>query len=290
MHTLGETLIVLLNIKELRVYMIKLFAKRYFMWLSLISVLVLCVPNAQSNDRELYRNALKSYEWLLQNLLRQNLVDYSYLKKNQSILNHYVYVVGRTSYDDLQQAEQLAFVINAYNAFVLRLVLDYWPHIRSMNDIPDFPLPRRWKDQRWMFDGKRVSLNDLKHNYLRPLKNPIAYFSLFCGAASCPDLQPTLYRAAIIDKQLDESVKIFLSKKKGLQWRMSDPLVRKPKPMVFVSELFRKDEDVFIANGYTILAFVEEFAPQGFKAFLNSHRDQVELKYLSFDWDVNAIR
>jgi len=268
----------------------KLFAKQYLMWLGLVSAAVLCIPNAESNDRELYRNALKSYEWLLQNSLRQNVVDYLYLKKNQSVLNHYVYVVGKTPYDSLQRTEQLAFVINAYNAFVLRLVLDYWPHIQSMNDIPDYPLPRRWKDQRWMFDGKRVSLNDLKHNYLRPLKNPIAYFSLFCGAVSCPDLQPRVYRAAIINKQLDESVKRFLSQKKGLQWRMSDPLLGKPKPMVYVSKLFKSDEDVFIANGYSILEFVEEFAPKEFRAFLKEHRDQVRLKYLRFDWDVNAVR
>jgi hypothetical protein len=31
--------------------------------------------------------------------------------------------------------EKLAFLLNAYNAFTLRLVLDYWP-VGSVRDIP----------------------------------------------------------------------------------------------------------------------------------------------------------
>jgi len=250
-------------------------------------VIVLCSPVAQSSDRELYLSALKSYEWLLQNSLRRNTVDYTYLKKNQSVIDRYLYIIGKTPYDGLQKNEQLALVVNAYNAFVLRLVLEYWPHIRSMNDIPDYPLPRRWKDRRWLFNGQRISLNDLKDNYLRPLKNPIAYLSLFCGGKSCPDIYPKVYRASIINKQLDESARKFISQKKALRWRLSEPLLGEPKPIVYVSKLFRVDEDVFLANGYSILAFVEEFASQEFKVFLNEHRDKVRMKYLSFDWDIN---
>ena len=264
--------------------------KHWITWL-LISILAgLLSMNANADEKERYRNALKSYEWLLQKAIALNRIDYSYLKKNQSVLDHYLYVAGRIRYDDLQKNEKLALVINAYNAFVLRLVLDYWPHIRNMNDIPDYPLPRRWKDQRWMFDGKRISLIDLKYKYLRPLRNPIAYLSLFCGGVSCPDIYPYLYRASIIDKQLDESARRFLAQKKGLMWRISDPLVGRPRPEVYVSEIFRNDEEVFVVNGYAILAFVEEFAPPEFKKFLSEHRQQIRVRYLPFDWSVTGVR
>ena len=272
-------------------YGINVLARQRVAWLMVPAVLVFFTLDAHGeSDRERYRNALKSYEWLLQNAITQNSIDYVYLQRNQSVLDHYLYVLGRIPYDNLQKNERLALVVNAYNAFVLRLILDYWPHIRSMTDIPDYPLPRRWKDQRWMFDGKRISLIDLKYKYLRPLKNPIAYLSLYCGAVSCPDMPPHVYRASIIDKQLDESAKRFLAQKKGMTWRISDPLLGKPRPMVYVSQLFRDYEDVFFVNGYSILAFVEEFAPQAFKAFLSEHKDKIRVNYLRFHWTVNGIR
>lgn len=271
-------------------YGISILTTQRVTWLLIFIVAGVLSMNANADEKERYRNALKSYEWLLQNAITTNKIDYSYLKKNQSVLDHYLYVTGKIPYDDLQKNEKLALVINAYNAFVLRLVLDYWPHIRSMNDIPDYPLPRRWKDQRWVFDGKRVSLIDLKYKYLRPLKNPIAYLSLFCGGSSCPDIYPYLYRASIIDKQLDESARRFLAQKKGMMWRISDPLVGSPRPEVYVSELFRNDEEVFTVNGYTTLAFVEEFAPSEFKKFLSEHSGQIRVRYLRFDWSVAGVR
>ena len=56
------------------------------------------------------------------------------------------------SFADLGRDEKLALLINAYNAFTLRLILDHYP-IKSIKDIPS---AKRWDAKRWRLDQHRL--------------------------------------------------------------------------------------------------------------------------------------
>ena len=70
----------------------------------------------------------------------QGQVDYELLRNNPEGLDRYITELAQVAFEPLPRNEKLALLINAYNAFTLRLILDHWP-VDSIRDIP--------KDQRW---------------------------------------------------------------------------------------------------------------------------------------------
>ena len=77
-------------------------------------------------------------------------------------------------------------LINAYNAFTLRLILDYYP-VRSIKDIR---ASKRWDDQRWRIGEAVFSLNQIEHEQIRPkFAEPRIHFALVCAAIGCPKLR-----------------------------------------------------------------------------------------------------
>jgi len=261
-------------------------------WRLSISIMCLIVAIsssqlAESRERELYEKALNNYERLIQQAVKNGLVDYALLKKNQHFIEHLLYALSVVPINQLQKNEQLALYINAYNVFTLRLVLDYWPRIKSIKDIPEYPLSRRWKDQRWQLGNKRISLRDLKLNYLRGFKNPMVHLALSCAALSCPDLYSGVFRASTLNRQLVAVTRSFLSQNKGLQWQMESRLVGEPEPVVYLSKIFKREETDFVINGYSLLGFAEEFSPPEFRDFLLENKNNVQVKFMSFDWSLN---
>jgi len=257
--------------------------------LCFVLFLIVCNGAVSANDRSLYQKALAHYDLLLQASVKNAKVDYNHLIKNQDTLDHYMYAVNHVNYENLQRNEKIALLVNAYNAFTLRLIMDYWPKIRSIKEIPEFPLARRWKDKRWMLAGKRVSLNDIKQQYLRRLQIPITHMVLVCATKSCPDLKSNAFRAGIINKELKEAAQLFLSQPKGLTWKMQKQLFGEDKPTLYVSSIFKWEEDDFLANGFSIVSFVEEYAPLEAKNFIKKYRDNLQVKYLSYDWSLNKL-
>ncbi|RMF76180.1 MAG: DUF547 domain-containing protein, partial [Planctomycetota bacterium] len=72
-------------------------------------------------------------------------VDYEGLKTQTAALDAYIAALADAPFDELSRDEKLALLINAYNAFTLRLILDYYP-LRSIRDIP---ASKRWDARRW---------------------------------------------------------------------------------------------------------------------------------------------
>ena len=256
----------------------------------MLTFLLVCLVYGQvlANDRSLYQSALDNYDLLLKKTVNSNGVDYNYLKLNSHALDRYLYALGAVKVSHFQKNERIALYVNAYNAFTLRLILDYWPYIKSIKNIPDYPLPRRFKDRRWKLSGNLVSLNDIEEQYIKPIGMPLAYLALVCATKSCPDLKAGVYKASSINKQLIDSTKQYLSQQKALRWGMEKPLLRKERPVLYVSELFRWKKDAIEFSGYTVVSFIEEFAPINAKRFIAKHKNELSLVYLDYDWQLNA--
>jgi len=243
---------------------------------------------AFAEDRDLYDKAARHYDLLLQETVTADGVDYNKLAKNQNVIELYLYAISVAQLDNLRKNEKLALYINAYNVFVIRLILDYWPYIKSIKNIPEYPLPRRFKDKRWRLGGNVVSLNDVERNYIDPLQEPTAYMALVCATKSCPDLRAGIYTSSRIKKQLIDATKTYLSQKKALDWGMRKVFIGRDKPTIYLSDLFRWEKVGIEFSGYTLLSFVEEFAPTKARKFIAEHRDRLSLIYLDYDWGLNA--
>src|SRR5262249_1655750 len=93
-------------------------------------------------------------------------VDYAALKRSEPELDAYLASLARADTAALDRPAALAFWIDAYNAFTLKLVVERMPGLQSIMDIPS---AERWSDARWVAGGRRWSLVEIERDALRPL-------------------------------------------------------------------------------------------------------------------------
>ncbi|MEZ7498126.1 DUF547 domain-containing protein [Flavobacterium sp. Arc3] len=101
----------------------------------------------------------------------------------------------------------LAYWINAYNAFTVKLILDNYP-TKSIKDIND-----PWGKKFFTLGNKKYSLEEIEHEILRKMDEPRIHFAINCASFSCPNLLNEAYTAAKLDKQLAAAAKSFINDK-----------------------------------------------------------------------------
>jgi hypothetical protein len=110
--------------------------------------------------------------------------------------------------------EKIAYWINAYNAFTVALIMDYYP-LNSIKDIRDGGVPfvnTVWDLKFFQIAGKDFDLNNIEHGILRKdFEEPRVHFALVCASMSCPKLQNFAYTANKLDAQLEEAGREFIN-------------------------------------------------------------------------------
>ena len=136
-------------------------------------------------------------------------VNYKGLKKEKDKLNVYLATLSENGISKgMSRHEQLAFWINAYNAFTIKLILDHYP-VKSITDIAN---GKPW-DMRWIaIKDKTYSLNDIENSILRPqFKEPRIHFAVNCAAKSCPPLMNRAWTASRLERDFEERTKAFVN-------------------------------------------------------------------------------
>jgi len=136
-------------------------------------------------------------------------VNYKELKANKEA--HYAYCQTLTD-NPVQEAwskqEKLAYWINAYNAFTLKLVVDNYPTRSIMN----FDGGKTWDVKRIQLGDKKYSLNQIENDIVRPqFKDARIHFALNCAAKSCPPLLNRAYTAENLYETLEARAKAFIT-------------------------------------------------------------------------------
>ncbi len=141
-------------------------------------------------------------------------VDYTKLKKNEASLDPVLSSLSKVEVGDFSNwsmAQQMAFLINAYNAFTLKLILSEYPDLDSIKDLGSL-LRSPWKKSFFTLLGKERNLDWIEHERLRPVyKDPRVHFAVNCASIGCPALRPEAFVAEQLNAQLDDQQKRFLS-------------------------------------------------------------------------------
>ncbi len=190
-------------------------------------------------------------------------VDYLALQRKEAKLDAYLDVLAKKRPDSSWSREEgLAYWINAYNAYTIKLILNNWP-VKSIRDIED-----PW-DQQWIkLEGKTYSLNQIEHEVIRPTyREARIHFALVCAAVSCPPLANQAYTAQNLDDLLERRTRKFVNDE---QFNVTQEAV------VRVSPLFDW--------------YKEDFGDV--KGFINGYlRTDIptskELHFLEYDWALN---
>lgn len=120
-------------------------------------------------------------------------VDYEGFAEARQMLAAYLgqlASVTRVDFDRWPVAEQLAFLINAYNAWTIDLILEHYPGIESIRDIGFLP-GAAWRLRRVELFGRKMSLDTLEHDMIRGwdrFREPRIHFAVNCAAVGCPAL------------------------------------------------------------------------------------------------------
>jgi hypothetical protein len=203
-------------------------------------------------------------------------------------LELYLEQTGRTSptvLDLLSRDGRLAFWLNAYNACVLRLVIDHYPiapgRERAAGQAPPNSIrqiPDAWTRQFCRVAQRDRSLDGIVHGILRPMGDPRVHLAAHCASRSCPALAAEAYRGDRLDAQLDTAVRRFLA----------DPrhyvLVRGERPTARVSKLFDWYKEDFGGTA-GVVAFLRRYASAAEAEVLEPGRVRVE--YLPYDWTLD---
>lgn len=146
-------------------------------------------------------------------------VNYTAFKKDYDELKKYLDMLSASAPNGKwSKEEQLAYWINAYNAFTVQLILDHYPGISTIKDIGSkIKIPfvsDAWTVKFITIGGKKMDLNNIEHGIIRKkFDEPRIHFALVCAAKSCPPLRNEAFVAEQLDKQLDEQARDFMNDK-----------------------------------------------------------------------------
>ncbi|MGM8884572.1 DUF547 domain-containing protein [Psychrobacter sp. 1U2] len=147
---------------------------------------------------------------------KASVVNYNGMKADEAKLDSYMAATSKVSQSEFNRwskDEQLAFLINVYNAGTVELILTKYPNIKSIKDIGGiFSSP--WKQDFVTLLGEKRSLDDIEHNLIRGSKRynePRIHFAVNCASIGCPALLDDAYTGNKLDKQLEQVTSKFLA-------------------------------------------------------------------------------
>lgn len=139
-------------------------------------------------------------------------VDYKSIKANKKELDAITKTFGNTSVlTSWSKNDQLAFWINAYNAFTIDLMVKNYP----LKSIQSLDSGKPWDVKRITIGGKKYSLNNIENDIIRPqFKDARIHFAVNCAAKSCPPILNGAFFGKTLDAQLDTVTKKFINNTK----------------------------------------------------------------------------
>ena len=217
------------------------------------------------------------------------LVDYESLQGDRQSLDAYNASLQLTTPDTFEswsEAEQIAVLINAYNSLTLKSIIDQDPIRDSIKDIRGV-----WRFNKHGLFQDRQTLNNIEHDILRVDYNePRIHAALVCAAISCPYLRQEPFTGENLDAQLDDQVKIFLSREEAFKIDRDNNVVM----LSAIFDWFGQDwvpsfgtEDGFAGskNEKAVLNFISEYVSAEDKAYLEA--GGYDVKYTDYDWALN---
>lgn len=222
---------------------------------------------------------------LLSRSVRDGAVDYAGLAKTgQGDLDAYLkslQSVCRSHFDAWSREQKLAFWVNAYNAYTVRLILDHYP-VKSIRAIGLLPLAafRERSIPLQNLAGKKLSLDELENDVLRKeFSEPRIHFAIVCASASCPKLRSEAYRAADLEAQLDEAARGFVRDPAKNRFDASSRTLR-------LSSIFKWFREDFERAAKTIPEFVARYEAEPTATALRA--GSVRVEFLEYDWSLNG--
>jgi hypothetical protein len=247
--------------------------------LSVSAVLLLMPVMAYAACSEIDHSYV-AWTTILQRSVRNGQVAYAALQKDDEPLQAYLDGLSGTcaaDYEGWSREQRLAFWINAYNAFTLRLILDHYPitSIRKIGWLPGAAFRKEFIPMPEL-KGSSISLDGIEHGTLRAdFREPRIHFALVCASHSCPPLRNEAYRASDLNQQLDDQARTFL---RDTRKNRFDPNTN-TLYLSLIFDWFRAD---FEAAAESVPAYIARYMDDP-----RVNGPEVRVEFLDYDWSLN---
>ncbi|PTD95347.1 DUF547 domain-containing protein [Pseudothauera lacus] len=218
-------------------------------------------------------------------------LDYRGMARDRAALQGYLDALATVTpaeYEQWHRDQRLAFLINAYNAWTVELVLGGYPGITSIKELGSF-LRSPWKRRFIPLLGNRLSLDDIEHGMIRApgaFDEPRIHFAVVCASVGCPMLRPHAYTADALDAQFEDSLRRFLADRTRNRFDAGRGVLQVSKIFAWYRGDFASGHRGFDSLHHTFARHADALgmdASQRQAMLSGAYR----IEYLDYDWSLN---
>jgi len=213
-------------------------------------------------------------------------VDYAGFARDRAVLGAYLAALARVAPSEfaaLPRADQIAFLINAYNAATVELILGAYPKHASIKDYGSL-FRSAWQKPFVRLLSETLTLDQIEHERLRGPRGygePRVHFAVNCASISCPMLREEAYTGAKLEAQLEEQTVRFLSDRSRNRFDGNTDTLQ-------LSSIFDWYGEDF-AEGRLAIFLAHYAGALGAERAALAKKD-LEIAFLDYDWRLNDVR
>lgn len=225
-------------------------------------------------------------------------VRYAGMQKDHAQLKIYLELLSKVperEFKGWSKSRQLAFLINAYNAFAVEKILTRYPDIKSVWDFGKL-FGNPFKDKFFTLFGREFSLDMVEHDTIRAkgvYDDPRIHFAVNCASVGCPMLREEAYVADRLGMQLEEQTRRFLSDRTRNRYASAEGALEVSKIFDWYKEDWTGGYRGFDGKGPPAASREQFFA--AYADFLADWPEdqarvrerKVAIRFLDYDWYLN---
>jgi hypothetical protein len=280
----------------------KSFTTALFLALAIVSAPLLTVPvDAQLSGPSNVDGLHRPFDEVLDLYVRDGLVYYLALKQERGKLDRYVAALGEVSADTVNgwpRERQLAYWINAYNAFVLRTVIDAYPIRGRAADYPPNSIrqiPGAFERRQFRAGGRLLTLDQIEKDVIGEFGDARALLALGRGALGSPRLKSEAYTAERLDSQLNTMVNELVTNRElvfvdAANERLSVNPLFSWREEIFTKSLAAKAPAIYASRSpleRAVLSLIEPALVPNEAEFLR--KNTFRMTFNTFDWKLNDL-
>jgi Protein of unknown function, DUF547 len=261
-----------------------------------LAVYTIATPRAQESLADSARR--KTYDTILDLNVRDGWVYYRALKADRAKLDGYVNLLATTAVDKLSTNDRIAFWLNAYNALVLRTVIDQYPMPQRSREYPARSvrqIPGAFERLTRRVAGRSLTLDQIEQTVLPSFNDPRLFLALGRGAVGSGRLRSEVYTAADLERQLTDVANECVRRAECIDLDAAGNAVKVSavfswRERDFTTAFADKADAKFATRSPMERAVLAFMAPR----LLTTERDfiernQFEFRYIPFDWSLNDL-
>ena len=274
----------------------------------LLLTFLLCVTSyttpAARFDHVIWDGLLREHVFMM-NQGQSSRVRYSGFALYHGLLQKYLSQlsqVKKSDFSDWDKSEQLAFLINAYNASTIEMILRSYSSIANLRAFA--PVNFQWKtrlismlkNQRDLgfisLFGEFLSLNDIENDMIRKLGNydePRIHFALNLASIGYPALRNRAYTGIELEQQLEAATRAFLSDRSRNRYNEAAEKLEVSEIFDWYAKDFERGWQGWLGLAQFFTHYRDSLAdtPRA-RELLTA--ENIEIQFLEFDWMLNEKR